>query len=351
MGSASGPDSRSTSGPVPGPASAAGSQPLRGKVAVVAGATRGAGRGIAIALGEAGATVYCTGRSVKGAIATPGRTETIEETAEQVTAAGGLGIPVRVDHLDESQVRALFDRVKRDEGRLDILVNDIWGGDALVEWQKPFWEMDMEKGLRMIHTAIDTHLITARHGVPLLVDQGAGLVVEITDGDHALHRGILLYDFVKNAVIRLAYAMNEELRDRGVTALAVTPGFLRSEAMLDHFGVTEATWRDGAAQDPNFIASETPRFVGRAVAALAADPDVADRGGRVWASWTLSDSYGFTDVDGRSPHWGRHWQKTYGDQFWKPLDDTFYGYWGRLDDLRNLTPRSGRKDNAASGGT
>ncbi|HWH09261.1 MAG TPA: SDR family oxidoreductase, partial [Candidatus Thermoplasmatota archaeon] len=285
-------------------------KPLHGKVAVVAGATRGAGRGIATALGEAGATVYCTGRSVRGAIATEGRTETIEETAERVTQAGGVGIPVRVDHLDEPQVKALFERVRREQdGRLDVLVNDVWGGDALVEWGKPFWEADAQQGLRMMRTAIGTHLLTARHGVPLMVERGAGLVVEVTDGDTGRYRGTLYYDLVKNGVIRLANAMHEELRPRGVTALAVTPGFLRSEAMLDHFGVTEANWRDGARKDPNFLASETPLFVGRAVAALAADPFVARKGGRVWASWTLSDEYGFADADGSRPHWGRHWRR------------------------------------------
>ena len=311
-------------------------KPLQGKVAVVAGATRGAGRGIATALGEAGATVYCTGRSVRGAIATEGRTETIEETAERVTAAGGVGVPVRVDHLDEAQVKALFERVRREQGRLDVLVNDVWGGDPLVEWGKPFWEADAQQGLRMMRTAIDTHLVTARHGVPLMVEKGAGLVVEVTDGDTGRYRGTLYYDLVKNALIRLANAMQEELRPRGVTALAVTPGFLRSEAMLDLFGVTEANWRDAAKANPDFIASETPLFVGRAVAALAADPNVAAKGGRVWASWTLSDEYGFADADGARPHWGRHWARTYGDAWWKPLDDAFYAYWGGLDDLRNL---------------
>ena len=328
-------------------------RPLEGKVAVVAGATRGAGRGIAVALGEAGATVYCSGRSVRGgagaqrgadarggasSMATQGRSETIEETAERVTAAGGRGIAVRTDHLDEAQVESLFARVEREQGRLDVLVNDIWGGDALVDWTRPFWEQDVQPALRMMRTAIDTHLITARHGAPLMVRQGRGLLVEVTDGDSGRYRGTLYYDLVKNGVIRLANAMHEELRPRGVTALAVTPGFLRSEAMLDHFGVTEATWRDGAKRDPNFLASETPLFVGRAVAALAADPNVAKKGGRVWASWTLSDEYGFTDADGARPHWGRHWLRTYGEKGWKPLDDTFYAYWGGLEELREVLP-------------
>ena len=313
-------------------------KPLEGKVAAVAGATRGAGRGIATALGEAGATVYCSGRSVRGALATEGRSETIEETAERVTAAGGKGIAVRTDHLDEAQVKALFARVEREQGRLDVLVNDVWGGDALIDWTKPFWEQDVQKALRMMRTAIDTHLITARHGVPLMVRAGRGLVVEVTDGDSGRYRGTYYYDLVKNGIIRMASAMHEELKGKGVTAVAVTPGFLRSEAMLDIFGVTEATWRDGAKKDPNFIASETPLYVGRAVAALAADPLVAKKGGRVWASWTLSDEYGFRDADGSQPHWGRHWQRTYGDKGWKPLDETFYSYWGGLDELRSVLP-------------
>ncbi|HET6403818.1 MAG TPA: SDR family oxidoreductase [Candidatus Thermoplasmatota archaeon] len=308
---------------------------LEGKVALVAGATRGAGRGIATALGEAGATVYCTGRSSRAA-GTTGRPETVEETAEIVTARGGRGISARVDHRDEAQVKALFERVRAEQGRLDVLVNDIWGGDALTEWGKPFWEIDVQKGLAMMRTALDTHLVTARHGVPLLVERGAGLVVEVTDGDHGRYRGSFYYDLVKNAVVRLAHAMHEELRSHGVTALAVTPGFLRSEAMLDHFGVTEANWRDGAKADPNFLASETPLYVGRAVAALAADPHVARRGGRVWASWTLADEYGFTDADGSRPHWGEHWKRTYGDAWWKPLDEGFYAYWGGAEELAAL---------------
>jgi len=250
-----------------------------------------------------------------------------------VTARGGRGIAVRCDHLDEAQVRALFDRVKREAGKLDILVNDIWGGDELTEWGKPFWEQDVQKGLQMLRTAIDTHIITSRHGVPLLLENGAGLVVEITDGDTARYRGSFYYDFVKNAVIRMASAMHEELRAKGVTALAVTPGFLRSEAMLQLFGVKEANWRDAVKNVPDFIASETPIFVGRAVAALAADPNVSRKGGRVWASWTLSDEYDFVDTDGSRPHWGRHWKKTYDARWYKPLDDVYYSYLGGLDEL------------------
>jgi NAD(P)-dependent dehydrogenase (short-subunit alcohol dehydrogenase family) len=288
-------------------------QPLQGKVAVVAGATRGAGRGIATMLGEAGATVYCTGRSVRGQLASgANRPETIEETAEMVTGYGGVGIPVQVDHLVEEQVKALFDRVQAEQGRLDILVNDIWGGDELEAWGMPFWEMDVAQGLRMLQVGIHTHIITAKYGAPRLIACGSGLIVEITDGDSTNYRGSFYYDLVKSTVIRLAYSMAEELRPHGVSAVAVTPGFLRSEAMLDHFGVTEANWQDGAKQDPHFIASETPYFVGRAVAALAADPAMAQKSGGVYASWTLSDEYGFVDMDGRRPHWGRYFEQTFG---------------------------------------
>lgn len=284
-------------------------KPLTGKVAVVAGATRGAGRGIACMLGEAGATVYCTGRSVRGKPATQGRPETIEETAEMVSGYGGQGIAVQVDHSDEQQVQALFERVRAEQGRLDILVNDIWGGDELTEWEKPFWELDIAKGLLMQQRGVHTHIITSRYGVPLMVAARQGLVIEITDGDSPGYRGNLFYDLVKASVIRLALGMAEELRPYGVTALALTPGFLRSEAMLDRFGVTEANWQDGAKVDPHFIASETPYFVGRAVAALAVDPDVFRRSGGVYSSWGLSDEYGFTDIDGRWPHWGRYYKE------------------------------------------
>ncbi len=280
-------------------------QPLSGRVAVVAGATRGAGRGIATMLGEAGATVYCTGRSVRGRLASgPGRPETIEETAEQVAEHGGAGIWVRVDHSVEAEVEALFRRVRDEQGRLDVLVNDVWGGDILTEWGKPFWELSTERGWAMLEQAVHTHIITSRRGVPMMVERGQGLVVEITDGDFHGYRGNLFYDLVKIGVIRLAYGMALELKGRGVTALAVTPGFLRSEAVLDHFGVTEETWRDAAVQDPHFAHSESPAFVGRAVAALAADPNVQQKAGSVWASWTLAKEYGFRDTDGRQPDWG-----------------------------------------------
>ena len=284
-------------------------RPLAGKIAVVAGATRGAGRGIATMLGAAGATVICTGRSTRGNLATPGRPETIEETAELVTAAGGKGIAVRVDHTIADEVRALFERVEQDSKRLDILVNDIWGGDELSEWGRPFWKLDPAKGLKMQELAVDTHILTARFGAPLMVKQKSGLIIEITDGMRLDYRGNLFYDLAKVSAIRLAYAMASELRRHQVVALALTPGFLRSEAMLDGFGVSEANWRDAIAKNPDFAESETPAYVGRAVAALASDPNVALKAGKVCSSWTLAKEYGFRDADGRQPDWGAHFAR------------------------------------------
>ena len=284
-------------------------KPLTGKVAVVAGATRGAGRAIAVELGAAGATVYCTGRSVRGQRSDINRAETIDETAELVTARGGVGIAVRVDHSKPAEVEAFFQRVATEQqGQLDILVNDVWGGEALIEFGKAFWEMDLTKALTMIERAIFTHIITSHYGAPLMVAKNQGLIIEVTDGDSLTYRGMLAYDFVKTGVIRLALAQAEDLNAKGldgITALALTPGFLRSEQMLDHFGVTEATWRDAIQQDPYFASSETPYYIGRAVVALATDPNVHQKHGQAWATWTLSDEYGFTDVDGSRPHWGR----------------------------------------------
>jgi NAD(P)-dependent dehydrogenase (short-subunit alcohol dehydrogenase family) len=297
---------------------------LRGRVALVAGATRGAGRGIACALGEQGATVYCTGRSVRGAIATAGRTETIEETAEMVTARGGEGIAVRVDHSRVDEVRALCARIKSERGGLDILVNDIWGGDELMEW-KPFWECSLDRAFLMLDRGVRTHMITAHEAAPLLFGRASPLIVEITDGDSYMYRGNMFYDLAKTIVIRMAYAMSVDLRKEGVTALAVTPGFLRSEAMLDHFGVTEANWREGVKKDPHFIASETPLFVGRAVAALAADPEAGRRNGRVCSSWELGREYGLVDADGSRPDWGDYFAKTLGK--YPKCDEAFYEYW------------------------
>ena len=279
-------------------------RPLRDRVAVVAGATRGAGRGIARMLGAAGATVYCTGRSVRGRPATAGRSETIEETAEMVTAEGGHGIAVRTDHTVETEVERLFARIRKERNRLDVLVNDVWGGDALTEWGSLFWTLSTAKGLELLERAVHSHIITSRHGAPLMIERSAGLIVEVTDGDTLGYRGNLFYDLAKNAVIRLAYGMAADLHAHRVTALAITPGFLRSEAMLDTFGVTEANWRDAIEKDPYFAESETPCFVGRAVAALAADPHVSKKSGGLFSSWVLAKEYGFTDLDGRRPDWG-----------------------------------------------
>ena len=278
-------------------------QPLRDRVAVVAGATRGAGRGIARMLGAAGATVYCTGRSVRGRPATAGRPETIEETAEMVTAAGGRGIAVRTDHTVEDEVERLFARIRNERNRLDVLVNDIWGGDALTEWGSPFWKLSTTQGLELLERAVHSHIITSRRAAPLMVERNAGLIVEVTDGDTFGYRGNLFYDLAKNAVVRLAYAMAADLHAHRVTALAITPGFLRSEAVLDSLGVSEANWRDAVEKDPYFAESETPCFVGRAIAALAADPDVAKKRGGLFSSWALAKEYGFTDLDGRRPDW------------------------------------------------
>ncbi|TNY37041.1 SDR family NAD(P)-dependent oxidoreductase [Thermomonospora catenispora] len=279
---------------------------LTGKVCLVAGATRGAGRGIAVELGAAGATVYVTGRTTADSPSPMRRPETIEETARLVDEAGGTGIPVRVDHGDADQVRALVERIDRDHARLDLLVNDVWGGDPLTRWGVPFWEHDLDDGLRMLRNAIDTHIITSRHAAPLMIRGSGGLIVEVTDGIGDEYRGSLFYDLVKASVIRLARAQAADLKPYGVAAIAVTPGFLRSEAVLDHFGVTADTWRDAIAQDPHFAASETPRYIGRGIAHLAADPDVMSRTGTATTSWDLAKRYGFTDVDGTAPDWGRH---------------------------------------------
>jgi NAD(P)-dependent dehydrogenase (short-subunit alcohol dehydrogenase family) len=276
--------------------------PLAGRVAVVAGATRGAGRGIACMLGAAGATVYCTGRTTAQHPATgvySGRPETIEETAAMVTARGGRGIAVRVDHLVPSEVEALFARVRADHLRLDVLVNDISEGE-LHDW-KPFWKVSLDKGFRALERGVRSHIITSHFAAPLMIEQRRGLIVEIGDGDTLGYRGTLFYDLVKINVSRLAYAMAEELAPHGISVVAVSPGFMRTEMMLEHFGVTEANWRDGAKKDPNFIASESPFFVGRAVAALAADPQVQQKSGGLYGSWELAKEYGVTDVDGSQP--------------------------------------------------
>jgi NAD(P)-dependent dehydrogenase (short-subunit alcohol dehydrogenase family) len=280
---------------------------LEKHIAIVAGATRGAGRGIAIELGAAGATVYCTGRSVRGK--TSGRAETIDETAELVSRAGGVGIAIQVDHTRPAQVEALFQRIAKEQnGRLDIVVNDIWGGDELTQWGVPFWEHSLSAGLTMLERAIDTHIITSHYAAPLLVQRGQGAIFEITDGKTYDYRGTFFYDLVKTTVMRMARTMAEDLRPHHVAAIAVTPGFLRSEAMLDNFGVTEANWRDGAKRDKFFAFSETPHYIGRAIAALAADPHLLDKTGQTLATWDLAEEYGFTDLDGSQPHWQRNYE-------------------------------------------
>jgi NAD(P)-dependent dehydrogenase (short-subunit alcohol dehydrogenase family) len=284
-------------------------RPLRGRVAVVAGGTRGAGRAISVSLGIAGATVYVTGRSTRGHPATRGRPETIEETAERIRRFGGTAFAVRVDHTDESQVRRLFERVRREQrGRLDVLVNDIWGGEELTEWGKAPWEMSWKKGRTMLERAVFTHLVNCRYGLPLMVARRRGLVIEVTDGDHAEYRGSIYYDLVKSSVIRIGLALSEEFREAHLSRLAaitVTPGFLRSEFMLDQFGVREENWRDAIPKARHFYASETPFYLGRGVASLAADPRVSVKSGKVLGSWALAKEYGFTDLDGTRPDWGK----------------------------------------------
>lgn len=285
-------------------------KPLRGKVAVGAGATRGCGRGIAVELGAAGATVYCTGRSVRGQASPSRRPETIDGTAERVTAAGGVGIAVQVDHSVEEQVKALFERIGNEQGgRLDILVNDIGGYSdcsSVLDWNTPMWELDAKTGLRWLESAAHTHIITSRWGIPLMVPHNHGLVIEVGDGTGYDYRGTFYYSLAKVSVIHTAEAIAADLRERsltGITALALTPGYLRSEQMLENFGVREENWRDAITKDPDFARSETPRYIGRAVVALASDPDVHSKAGQALATWRLVGEYGFTDVDGSQPRW------------------------------------------------
>ncbi|UXY31506.1 SDR family oxidoreductase [Streptomyces sp. HUAS TT20] len=279
--------------------------PLEGKVALVAGATRGAGRGIAVELGAAGATVYVTGRSTRARRSEYDRPETVEDTADLVTAAGGHGIAVPMDHLRPAAVRALVDRVADEQGRLDVLVNDIWGGENLFEWDTPVWEHDLDNGLRLLRLAVETHAITSHHALPLLLRHPGGLVVEVTDGTAEYNRDTyrvnFFYDLAKASVLRMGFALAHELGPRGATAVALTPGWLRSEIMLEQFGVTEDNWPDALGRVPHFAISETPRFVGRAVTALATDPEVARWNGQSLSSGGLAQEYGFTDLDGSRP--------------------------------------------------
>ncbi|WP_017540855.1 SDR family oxidoreductase [Nocardiopsis halophila] len=281
-------------------------RPLEGRVALVAGATRGAGRAIAVELGREGATVYATGRTTRTARSEMGRPETIEETAELVDGAGGTGIAVQVDHLVPDQVKALVERIGAEQGRLDVLVNDVWGGDVYTEFGRRLWEHDLEQGLRMLRLGIDTHVTTSHFALPLMIRRPGALVVEMTDGTTEFNAGYradvgLFYDLVKTSVQRLAKAQAHELRDHGGAAVAVTPGWLRSEAMLEHFGVSEENWRDAVAKEPHFAISESPALVGRGVAALAADPDAARWTGTTVSSGHLAKVYGLTDTDGSRP--------------------------------------------------
>jgi NAD(P)-dependent dehydrogenase (short-subunit alcohol dehydrogenase family) len=285
-------------------------KPLAGRIALVSGATRGGGRGIAVALGEAGATVYATGRTTRDRRSEIDRAETIEETAELVSAAGGEGIAVAVDHLDPAQVARLIARIDSEHGRLDVLVNDIWGAEHLFERDAPLWQHDLDRGLRLLRLAIDTHLITGHHALPLLLRHPGGLVVEVTDGTAAYdadhYRVSLFYDLAKVSVIRIAWALAQEISSHGGTAVALTPGWMRSEVMLERHGVTEADWRGATERTPHFCISETPRYLGRAVAALADDPEVARWNGQSLSSGGLAQVYGFTDLDGTRPDCWRY---------------------------------------------
>ena len=280
-------------------------RPLDGYVTVVAGATRGAGRGIARALGEAGATVYCTGRSVRGDPSPYRRPETIDETADIINAAGGTAIPVRVDHTVESEVEALFRRVNGERGRLDVLVNSIAGEEPMMGRWGSFWKVDVTNADAILRQALVSHIITAKHAAPIMIRKRRGLIVEVTENDILSAGGNPLSQAVKLGLKGFALNMATELRPYGVAAVAITPGFLRSESMLEHMRITESNWREGGKKDKNFLESESPLFVGRAVAALAQDPKVLDRSGQLLSSWQLSREYKFTDYDGRRPDWGR----------------------------------------------
>ncbi|MFC8422837.1 SDR family oxidoreductase [Streptomyces sp. NPDC057236] len=299
---------------------------LQGKIALVAGATRGAGRAIAVQLGAAGATVYVTGRTTRERRSEYNRSETIEETAELVTEAGGTGIALPTDHLVPEQVRALADRVDAEQGQLDVLVNDVWGGERLFEFDKKVWEHDLDAGLRLMRLGVDTHAISSHFLLPLLVRRPGGLVVEMTDGTAAYngshYRNSYFYDLVKNSVLRMGFALAHELKSYGGTAVTLTPGWMRSEMMLETLGVTEDTWRDALTEVPHFCISESPSYVGRAVAALAGDPNVARWNGQSVSSGQLAQEYGFTDLDGSRPDCWRYLVEV--QEVGKPADPSGY---------------------------
>jgi NAD(P)-dependent dehydrogenase (short-subunit alcohol dehydrogenase family) len=299
---------------------------LAGRVALVAGATRGAGRGIAVELGAAGATVYVTGRTTRSQRSEYNRPETIEETAELVTAAGGEGIALQADHLVPEAVAAVVDRIRNDHGRLDVLVNDIWGGEKLFEWNRPVWQHNLENGLRLLDLGVRTHLITAHHALPLLIERPGGLLIEVTDGtaeyNAANYRNNPFYDLAKTSVNRMAWAHAKDLEQHGATSISLTPGWLRSEMMLEAFGVTENNWRDATANVPHFAISETPKFIGRAVVALASDPDRSRWNGHSLSSGGLAKVYGFTDLDGSQPDAWRYLVEV--QDLGKPADTTGY---------------------------
>jgi NAD(P)-dependent dehydrogenase (short-subunit alcohol dehydrogenase family) len=298
---------------------------LSGRVALVAGATRGAGRGIAVQLGAAGATVYVTGRTTSSRRSEMNRPETIEETAALVGEAGGRGIPVPVDHLVPDQVRALVARIEEEQGALHVLVNDIWGATRM-EWGKSVWESSLDYGLHTLRLAIDTHAITSHFAIPLLIRTPGGLVVEVTDGTAEYnansYRVSFFYDLAKAANLRMAFALAHELAPHGAAAVSLTPGWLRSEMMLEAYGVTEANWRDAIQRSPHFAISESPAFVGRAVAALARDPDVLRWSGKSLSSGQLAKVYGFTDLDGSQPDAWRYLVEV--QDAGKPADVTGY---------------------------
>jgi NAD(P)-dependent dehydrogenase (short-subunit alcohol dehydrogenase family) len=313
---------------------------LKGKVAVVAGSARGAGRGIACMLGEAGATVYCTARSTRGNLVTKKRPETIDETAEMVNAHGGVGIAVRVDHTNPAEVGQLFDRVKKEQGRLDVLVNNV-NGDALYQW-KSAWKISLDVGLEILKAAIYSHIVNAHYAVPLMLENKNGLIVEITDGDGFYYRGNLYYDLTKVNAIRLAMDFANELRKKKIACVAVTPGFLRSEVVLETLHVTEANWRDAIKRRPEFAESETPYFVGRAIAAIAADPKVMKKSGRVFNAFELAQEYGFADVDGRLP---RIWEWIADSKFkYRKIDQQFYAYFDMDYDFLDSEVRKLQKE-------